>query len=232
MDRARTGSNPRAIEDMVDYSRLRRTMVDNQLRTSDITDWRILDAMNRVPREHFVPRHQVPFAYSETQIELSPARAMPKPADFARLVQLADITSQDVVLDIACGTGYSTAVLSLLANAVVAVESDASLAGKANELLTELDIGNAAVVAGPIEEGVAREAPFDVIILEGAVDAVPPALFDQLRDGGKLVAVIGAGNAAVAHRYIRSGNDVAAVTSFNASLPVLGSFAPAPAFVF
>src|SRR5690606_1883500 len=84
IDRARTGSNPRAIEDMVDYSRLRRTMVDNQLRTSDITDWRILDAMNRVPREHFVPRHQVPFAYSEAQIELSPARAMLKPADFAR----------------------------------------------------------------------------------------------------------------------------------------------------
>lgn len=217
---------------MVDYSRLRRTMVDNQLRTSEITDWRILDAMNQVPREHFVPQSQLPFAYGEVQIELSPARAMPKPADFGRLVQLAEITSQDVVLDIACGTGYSTAVLSLLASGVVALESDEAMVGKANELLADLDIGNAAVVAGRIEEGVAREAPFDVIILEGAVDAVPPALFDQLRDGGKLVAVIGAGNAAVAHRYIKSGQDIAAVTAFNASLPVLGSYAPAPAFVF
>lgn len=216
----------------MDFSRARRTMVDNQLRTSGITDWRILDAMNRIPRERFVPDTHSDFAYSDEPIALSATRTMASPADFARLVQLAEISSQDVVLDVACGTGYSTAVLSLLANAVVALESDETLAGRANDILSDLDIGNAAAVAGPIEQGVAKEAPFDVIILEGAVDVVPPALLAQLRDGGRLVAVLGSGNAAVANLYVKTGNDVAPMPSFNVSIPVLGSFAEAPAFVF
>lgn len=216
----------------MDFSRARRTMVDNQLRTSGITDWRILDAMNRIPREKFVPDSHAGFAYSDEPIALSAGRTMASPADFARLVQLAEIGSQDVVLDVACGTGYSTAVLSLLANAVVALESDEVLAGRANDILSDLDIGNAAAVSGPIENGVAREAPFDVIILEGAVDVVPAALLEQLRDGGRLVAVIGTGNAAVAHLYVKTGKDVAPLPSFNASLPLLGQFGAAPAFVF
>ena len=217
---------------MVDFARARRTMVDNQLRTSGITDWRILDAMNRVPRERFVPDHQAAFAYSDEDIPLSASRGLAAPADFARLVQLAEVGSQDVVLDVGCGTGYSTAVLSMLANAVVALESDHVLAGRANDILSDLDIGNAAAVAGPIETGMAKEAPFDVIVLEGSVDAVPPALLEQLRDGGRLVAVLGSGNAAVAHLYTRSGNDVSGTPTFNVSLPILGKFAAAPAFVF
>ncbi|WP_417581677.1 protein-L-isoaspartate O-methyltransferase family protein [Pelagibacterium sp.] len=216
----------------MDFSRARRTMVDNQLRTSGITDWRILDAMNRIPRERFVPDTHAGFAYSDEPIALSPTRTMASPADFARLVQLAEVSSQDVVLDVACGTGYSAAVLSLLANAVVALESDEVLAGRANDILSDLDIGNAAAVAGPIENGVAKEAPFDVIIVEGAVDMVPQAFLAQLRDGGRLVAVIGSGNAAVANLFIKTGNDVAPQPSFNASIPVLGRFAPAPDFVF
>lgn len=216
----------------MDFSRARRTMVDNQLRTSGITDWRILDAMNRIPRERFVPDTQAAFAYSDEPIGLSAERTLASPADFARMVQLAEVGSQDVVLDVACGTGYSTAVLSLLSNAVVALESDAVLAGRANDVLSDLDIGNAAAVAGPIAEGVAKEAPFDVIIIEGAVDVVPPALFAQLRDGGRLVAVLGSGNAAVANLFIKTGNDVAPQPSFNASIPVLGRFAETPAFVF
>ena len=217
---------------MVDFARARRTMVDNQLRTSGITDWRILDAMNRIPRDRFVPEHMIAFAYSDDDIALTRHRTLPSPADFAKLVQLAEITSQDVVLDVGCGTGYSTAVLSLLANAVVGLESDESLAGRANDLLAELDIGNAAVVAGAIEAGVAKEAPFDVIVLEGAVDAVPPALLEQLREGGRLVAVLGSGNAGVAHLYVKGAHGVAATASFNLGLPILGSFAPKPSFVF
>lgn len=217
---------------MVDFARARRTMVDNQLRTSGITDWRILDAMNRVPRERFVPDHRVSFAYSDEDIPLSSGRTLAAPADFARIVQLADVGSQDVVLDVGCGTGYSAAVLSSLANAVVALESDEVLTGKANDILADLDIGNAAVVAGPLEEGLAREAPFDVIILEGSVEGVPAVLFAQLRDGGRLVAVLGSGNAAVAHLYVKSGEDVAGTPTFNVSLPPLGAFAPAPEFVF
>lgn len=217
---------------MADFARARRTMVDNQLRTSGITNWRILDAMNRVPREKFVPDHHAPFAYSDENIPLSPRRTLASAASFARLVQLAEVNSQDVVLDVGCGTGYSAAVLSNLANAVVALESDEVLAAKGNDILADLDIGNAAIVAGPIEAGVPREAPFDVVILEGAVDAVPPALFEQLRDGGRLVAAMGTGNAAVVHLFVKTGTDVASTASFNASLPVLGQFAQKEEFVF
>lgn len=217
---------------MVDFARARRTMVDNQLRTSGITDWRILDVMNRVPRERFVPENQVAFAYSEEAIPLSPHRVMMVPSALARLIQLAEIGSQDVVLDVGCGTGYSTAVIAGLANAVVALESEETLAARGNDILAQLDIGNGGIVTGPIERGVPREAPFDAIILGGAVDAVPSALFEQLGDGGKLVAVIGSGNAAVAHLYIKTGGDVASIPTFNLSLPTLGQFAPKSEFVF
>lgn len=217
---------------MADYAQARRTMVDNQLRPSGVFDWRILDAMNRIPRERFVADAHAPFAYSDDDIPLSGDRIMAAPAGFGLLVQLANISDEDVVLDVGCGTGYSTAVLAQLASAVIGLESDAVLAGTGNDLLAALDIGNAAIVAGPLDAGVVREAPFDSIILEGAVDVVPPALFDQLRDGGRLVAVIGRGNAAIAHLFVKSGSDIAATASFNASLPVLGRFAEAPAFVF
>ena len=165
---------------MVDFARARRTMVDNQLRTSGITDWRILDAMNTVPREKFIPDTHQSFAYLDESISVSPRRSLISPASFAKLVQLGEVGSQDVVLDVGCGTGYSTAVLSKLASAVVAIEDDEVLAGRANDILANLDIGNAAVVAGPLAAGVAKEAPFDVIVLEGSVDAVPPALLEQL----------------------------------------------------
>lgn len=217
---------------MTDFSRARRTMVDNQLRTSGITDWRILDAMNRVPRETFVPESQIDFAYSENAIPLWEGRAMPSPAAFARLVQLAQITPRDVVLDVGCGNGYSSAVLARLAESVVGLEIDEAQADGANARFEALEIGNAAAVYGPLAAGANRNAPYDVIVLEGAVDAVPQALFDQLRDGGRLAAVIGVGNAAVAHLYIRTGQDVAATPSFNLNIPQLGVFAPHPEFIF
>lgn len=207
-------------------------MVDNQLRTSGIIDWRILDAMNRVPRERFVPEARKALAYIDEPVTLTPQRRMLSPASLGRLIQLAEVESSDIVLDIGCGTGYSTAVLSMLASAVVGLDDDADLVETANDILGALDIGNAAVLAGPLDQGVAKEAPFDVIIIEGAVDAVPPALLGQLRDGGRLVAVIGQGNAADAHLFVKSGREVTSRLAFNVSLPVVLKGREAPAFVF
>lgn len=207
-------------------------MVDNQLRTSGITDWRILDVMNRVPREQFVPEAQRGLAYIDERIALSGTRALAAPAQFARLVQLAEVASGDVVLDVACGSGYSTAVLAGLASAVVGLDEDAALAAQANDTLAGLDIGNAAVVSGALANGVAKEAPFDVIVIEGAVDEVPQALFAQLRDGGRLVAAIGTGNAGVAHLFVKTDGEIASRPVFNASLPVIDSLRRQAAFQF
>lgn len=217
---------------MVDYARARRTMVDNQLRTSGITDWRILDVMNRVPREIFVPEALRAFAYSDENLAVSSGRSLLAPASFARIIQLAGIEPDDVVLDVGCGTGYSTAVIAGLASAVVAVDDNETNVAKANDTLASLDIGNAAVVVGSPAAGVAKEAPFDVIVIEGAVEAVPAALLDQLRDGGRLVAVLGQGNAATAHVFHRNGKDISARPAFNASLPPVIPFAQTPQFHF
>lgn len=217
---------------MTDFARARRTMVDNQLRTSGITDWRILDVMNRVPREVFVPAERKALAYIDENIRLSATRTMLAPASLARLIQLAEVGPDDKVLDVGCGSGYSTAVLAGLSASVVGLEDDPALVDKANETLTTLGISNAVVAGGALEAGAARNGPFDVIIIEGAVDHVSDTLLEQLRDDGRLIAVTGQGNAAVAHVYVRSGEDISSRPSFNASLPPIASFAQAPSFQF
>jgi protein-L-isoaspartate(D-aspartate) O-methyltransferase len=155
---------------------------------------------------------------------------MATPAAFARLVQLAEVDAEDVVLDIACGTGYSCAVLASLASAVVAVEDDERLVATANEILSDLDIGNAVVLQAPLNGGVPAEAPFDVIIIEGAVDFVPAALLGQLKEQGRLVALVGSGSTAVANLFVNAGGAIRAYPSFNAAMPKLSAFRKAPEF--
>lgn len=217
---------------MTDFARARRTMVDNQLRTSGITDWRILDVMNRVPREDFVPEERRALAYIDENVKLSAERNMLAPASLGRLIQLAEVGPQDKVLDVGCGTGYSTAVLAGLAASVTGLDDDAALAATANDALKAQGIANAEVVVGALENGAPKNAPFDVIIIEGAVDQVSATLLRQLGDEGRLVAVHGHGNAAVAHVYVKSGKDVSSRPAFNASIPAIASFAEAPAFRF
>ena len=128
--------------------------------------------------------------------------------------------------------GYTTALLSHLANSVVALEADAALVEQANQILAELDISNAAVVHGSLVKGVPSEAPFDVILVQGAVGEIPKALFDQLRQGGRLVAVEGAGNAATAVLYVKSTSEIVKIPSFNASVPLLKEFTKKSEFAF
>jgi len=217
---------------MMDFARARRAMVDGQLLAGGVLDQRILSAMGRVPRELFVPEARRALSYLDEAVAVSPTRLMPDPAGLGRLIQLAEVGSRDVVLDIACGTGYSTAVLAALANGVVALEDDPALVEAANANLVALDIGNAAVVEGPLTGGIAREAPFDVIVIGGAVDTVPDALLDQLGEGGRLVAAIGHGNAGVAHLFVRGEGTVTRSAHFNLSLPALAAFAREETFRF
>jgi protein-L-isoaspartate(D-aspartate) O-methyltransferase len=220
---------------MIDYVHARKTMVDNQLRTSSVTDRRVLSAMGEVPRELFVPAVRKPLAYIDEAhpLEGAPGRYLGAPAPFARLVQLAEIDHTDHVLDLGCGNGYSAAVLSRLAGSVVAVESDSNLALKARAALKELGATNVEVVQGAAAAGAAAKGPYDVIVIEGSISAVPEALFGQLKPEGVLVALVAdAGRPAVAHVFAQSGKGIAARAEFDGKLPPLGTAPSKDEFVF
>jgi len=216
----------------------RRTMVDRQVRTYDVTDRRILAALGEVPREAFMPVGQRPFAYSDAELPVQPllaphlSRSLMGPGVFARLVQLADVQPTDIVLDVGCATGYSSAVLARLADSVVALETDDELAAAATMSLIDYGALNVAVVTGPLAEGYASEGPYDVIVLGGSVPQVPQALLGQLKDGGRLVAIVGTGGGAQAMLYLRTGADIAGRAAFNAPAPALPGFEQARSFAF
>lgn len=222
----------------IDYQAARTKMVDNQLRTTDVTDYAVLDAFLAVPREAFVPDRLKPLAYIDDDLEIrpadasGPARHLIEPSPFAKLVQLAELRSGDVVLEIGTGCGYGAAILSRIAASVVALESDEALAAGAASRLSDLGFGNVTVVTGPLAAGCPSRAPFDVIVLSGAVEVLPQAILDQLRDGGRLVAVEGRGNAARAKLYIRDGAIATPRIAFNASVPALPGFERVPTFEF
>lgn len=217
---------------MQDFTTARINMVDCQVRTCDVTNHELLDAMMTVPREKFVPEGRENLAYIDEDVKVAPGRFLMEPAPFAKLAQAAVIGPDDVVLDVGCATGYSSAVLSRFASLVIALEEDEALADKAAKTLDALDYDNVAVVKGRLNEGYAAEGPYDVIFVGGAVDEVPQALFDQLRDDGKLIVVEGEGNAAVARLYIRNGSDISGRNLFNCAITPLPGFQRAPEFVF
>lgn len=217
---------------MVDFERARKIMVDNQLRTSNVTDRRVLAAMLSVPREQFVPADRKALAYIDDAHDLGHGRSLAAPAPFAKLLQLAEIESGDAVLDVGAGLGYSTAVLAQLAHEVIGVEVDAGLAAEAKKSLAAAGVSNADIVVGSFDSLAPGARSFDVIVLEGAVEMVPPGLFKLLAEGGRLVALIQRGAAAVANVYVKSGDAVNARAEFNASLPPLQSVQSADVFVF
>ena len=219
-----------------DFAAARANMVNSQVRPTDVTDYAIIDAMMEVPRERFVPADRRFAAYIDEDIEVASGegarRYLMEPSPFAKLIQLADIGPNDTVLEIGCNTGYSTAVLARIASSIIAIESDAELAAFATEALNELAVDNAAVVEGKLEAGYAKEAPYDVIVIGGAVDEVPQAIIDQLAERGRLVAVVGRGLSAQARLFLREDGIVSSRTAFNAAVPPLPGFEKAASFVF
>lgn len=218
---------------MVDYERARRTMVDNQLRTGNVTDRRILSIMGRVPREIFLPDSRRPVAYIDDVQPLGEAtfgRFMSAPAPFAKLIQLAAIEPDEHVLDLGAGTGYSTAVIAGLAASVTGVEEEGALVAAANANLAFLECANAKVVQGSVAHG--GKGEYDVVVVEGSLEAAPEGLFARLKDGGRLVALIRQGATAVANVYVKTGKGVAARAEFNSSLPLLVAVQPKEEFVF
>src|ERR1043166_6665438 len=217
---------------MADYAQARRVMVDRQVRTADVTDLRIIAALLEVPREAFVPAARRAVAYLDLDVPVDGARALLKPMVFAKLLQAAGIGDTDRVLDVGCATGYSAAVLGQLAGHVVALEEDTALARGASVTLAQIGARNVAVVSGALSAGWAEGAPSDAIVLEGAAEVIPDSLLAQLREGGRLVAVVGSGPMGKATLYRRAGGHAGALPVFDAAAPLLPGFAKPAAFVF
>ena len=218
---------------MSDYAAVRHAMVESQLRTNEVSEPRLVAALEAVPREAFVPEPLRGIAYVDEDIEVAPGRFLIEPRVLALLLQAAQLGPTDVVLDVGCLTGYSTALLACLADTVVGLESDADLAHRADQLMSTLGVDNAAVVTGPLAEGYAKQAPYDVILLGGAVPDVPTHLTDQLADGGRLLTILrssgGVGRAAL---MLRRHGQVSTRVLFDAAAPAMPGFERAPGFVF
>lgn len=220
---------------MVDFSQARRTMVDSQLRTFDVNDFPLLDAMESVPRERFVLPGREGLAYIDQDVPVSDGaerRFMLAPMVLARLIQALEIDPGETVLDVACGRGYSSAVLCELGAKVTALESDEALTRAAQQALDSTGYGAVAVKAGPLDKGVPGEGGYNAILINGAVDIRPEGLLQQLADRGRLVCVKGRGRAARATLYMRSGDAFSERALFDAAAPSLEAFAAKPGFVF
>ena len=218
---------------MTDHAAARRNMVSGQIRTNRVTDERLIDAMEEIPRERFVPHAKRGVAYVDEDVEIAAGRYLMEPMVLARLIQEANVAADDMVLDVGCGTGYAAAVMSRLAGTVIALDVDGSLAEEAERTLGAVGADNAIVVTGPLAEGHSQQAPYDVILLGGAVDRLPQALADQLAEGGRIVGVLretgGVGQATLwaRHRGVLSSRGL-----FEASLPPLPGIARPVSFEF
>ena len=216
---------------MADYARRRTTMVDTQVRPSDVTKFPIIEAMLRIPRELFVPDDKREAAYAGDNVDLGGGRVVLEPRTLAKMLEAADIQPDEMVLDIGAGYGYSTAVAAHLAEAVVALEEVPDLASEAERALSEAGSDNAAVVEGNLNEGAAKHGPYDVILVEGAVQHIPEGITNQLKDGGRIVAIFQEGTLGVVRVGYRIDGQVNWRFAFNAGAPVLPGFEASRAFV-
>lgn len=216
---------------MTEFSARRVMMVDTQVRPSDVTKFPIIEAMLAVPREAYVPAALREAAYMGENIELAPGRVILEARSFAKLLDALDVRQDEMVLDIGCGLGYSTAVVARMAEAVIAVEEDESLAAAAERTLAAQGVDNVAVVIGPLSAGAPKHAPYDVIVLQGAAQTIPQAVLDQLKEGGRIGALFMEGALGVARVGYKSNGQISWRFSFNASAPVLPGFTTARSFV-
>lgn len=217
---------------MIDFEAARVKMVESQIRTTDVTSHSVLRAFLAVPREAFVPEKVKALAYADADVLLGPGRYLMDASPLAKLLQAAEISKDDRVLEIGAASGYVSALLSQLAGSVTALESDAELAEQARKNLSSFDCPNVEVVTGDLTKGHAAKGPYDVIIVDGAIEEVPAALLDQLAEGGRLVAVVGYGNSGEAKILLRERGVISESSRFNLSIKPLPGFVKAKEFVF
>ena len=219
---------------MTDFSTLRQRMVDNQIRTSEVTDRAVLNAFLSVPREIFVESEARPFAYADAEIRMLPAsdRRMMDPVRQARLIQALPRGRDIDAMVIGCGSGYSVAILAPLVGSVVALEEDRALVELARGNLDTVGAQNVTVVQAALVEGYPAGGPYGAILVDGAVEVMPPSLLSQLAPGGALVTIERNGGVSRAMRYERVGAETTKWPLFDASAPALPGFERRPEFAF
>lgn len=215
---------------MADYETLRTMMVDTQVRPADVTKFPVIDAMLSVPREDYVPEDKRDSAYVDDNVDLGDGRVMLEPRTMGKLLDALDIQPNEVVLDLGCGLGYSTALLSRLAEFVVAVEEDEGRVAEAQANLSAHDVDNAAVVQGTLAGGAAKQGPYDVIVLQGAAEHVPQALIDQIKDGGRMAVLFSDGALGTMRIGYKLDGGMTWRMAFNAGAPVMSGFERHQAF--
>ncbi|MCE8513572.1 protein-L-isoaspartate O-methyltransferase [Ruegeria pomeroyi] len=215
---------------MTDFATRRRMMVDNQVRPSDVTKFPIIQAMLSVPREVFVPDAQRDVAYADTMVDLGEGRTMLEPRTLAKMLDAAAIGSDEVVMDVGSGLGYSAALAARMAELVVAVEEVTELAEEAQTLLMDSGADNAVLHQGVLAQGAAEHGPYDVILIQGGVEQVPDVLTDQLKEGGRIVAVFMEGALGTVRIGRKSASGLSWRQAFNATAPVLPGFERERAF--
>ena len=215
---------------MADFETLRTVMVDTQVRPSDVTKFPIIDAMLSIPREEFVPDDRRDAAYVDNNLDLGGGRVILEPRTMGKMLDALDIQGSEVVMDLGCGLGYSTALLARLAEFVVAVEEDEARVTEAQANLSAHDVDNAAVVHGTLASGAPKQGPYDVIVLEGAAEQVPETLIDQLREGGRMAVLFSEGALGVMRIGHKLDGAMTWRMAFNAGAPVVPGFERRPAF--
>jgi protein-L-isoaspartate(D-aspartate) O-methyltransferase len=217
----------------MDHARARITMVENQLRPNRIDEPRLLDAMREVPRERFLPKLLRGVAYADEDLRLPAGGHLIDPLVLARLIQAAQIRPQDVVLVVGCSTGYAGVVLARMAATVILLQLGAAAAEQVESLLEELAVDNVVVVTGDDPAaGHPSQAPFDVILLVGAVPEVPAALLEQIGEGGRLAAVVESGRIGKGTLFTRLHGVVGRQVLFDAGIPRLPGLQERVEFAF
>lgn len=217
---------------MTDFAQLRVAMVDHQVRPSDVTSYPIIGAMLRIPRERYAPAALRAVAYAETALPLAPGRAMLDPRVFSKLLDGAHIGPEHLVLDLAPGLGYSTAVIADIAAAVIAIEPDEALAAAAADILAAEEVENAILSHGAPAAGDAAHGPYDAIFINGGVSGPPTSLLAQVKDGGRVVAIEMKGASGRAMAYIRDGDHFQARWLFDAAAAIIPGFEAKEEFAF
>ncbi len=217
---------------MIDYQAARIAMVDGQVRPSDVTLYPIIDAMLNVPREVFVPHEMRPLAYVGKHIDLENGGVVLAPRILAKMLETLNIKSNELVLDIGVGLGYSAAVIARLAEVVIAVEENAAQASIAETTLSEQSADNAVVHIGPLTDGAAEHGPYDVIVVEGGVQVLPDSLTSQLKVGGRIAAIFIDGPNGQCRIGVRTSAGMSWDAAFDATAPVLAGFSEETTFSF